>query len=131
MVFKRCNFDHSVFVLKRETCVVVLIVYVGDIIVSSSDVAGIKEVKDYFKNTSRTKDLRLLHYFLGLEVPHGRGEIVLSKRKYVLELLNEIDMLGEKPVDTPMEQNVNLNGDDSLVFSNKSRYRSLVGKLFV
>ncbi|RVX20169.1 hypothetical protein CK203_004512 [Vitis vinifera] len=75
---------------------------------------GIKEVKDYFKNTSRTKDLRLLHYFLGLEVPHGRGEIVLSKRKYVLELLNEIDMLGEKPVDTPMEQNVNLNGDDSL-----------------
>ncbi|KAL6341794.1 hypothetical protein AAG906_038038 [Vitis piasezkii] len=75
---------------------------------------GIKEVKDYFKNTSRTKDLRLLRYFLGLEVPHGRGEIVLSKRKYVLELLNEIDMLGEKPVDTPMEQNVNLNGDDSL-----------------
>ena len=50
-----------------ETCVVVLIVYVGDIIVSSSDVAGIKEVKDYFKNTSRTKDLRLLHYFWALK----------------------------------------------------------------
>ena len=28
-----------------------------------------------------------------------------------------------------MEQNVNLNGDESTMFSNKRRYQSLVGKL--
>ena len=53
------------------------------------------------------------------------------KRKHVLDLLNETSMLGVKPINTPMEQNVNLNGDDSLVFSYERRYWNLVGKLFI
>lgn len=54
---------------------------------------------------------------------------LFSQRKYVLDLLNETNMLGVKPTGSSMEQNVNLNGDDNLVFLDKRRYRSLVGKL--
>lgn len=49
--FGRCVCDHSIFGLKRNTSIVVLIVYVNDIIVSSSDVASIEKVKSYFKKT--------------------------------------------------------------------------------
>lgn len=66
---------------------------------------------------------------LNIEVTHGRSEIVLARRKYVLNLLNEIGMLGVKLTHTLMEQNVNLNVDDSLVFSHKRRYQNLVGGL--
>ena len=66
--FRRCNSNHSLFVLKRETNIVVLIVYVNDIIVSSSDAIGVEKVKDYLKRIFQTSDLELSHYFLGLKL---------------------------------------------------------------
>ncbi|RVW43749.1 hypothetical protein CK203_074022 [Vitis vinifera] len=73
---QRCNSNHSVFVLKRDNGIIVL--YADDIIVSSSDAIGIEEVKGYLEKTFHTRDLGPLHYFLGIEVSHSRGEIVLS-----------------------------------------------------
>ena len=34
--------------------------------------------------------------------------MVISQRKYVLDILEEIGMLDSKPVDTPMDPNVKL-----------------------
>ena len=42
---RRCNFGHSLFILKRDTSIITLIVYMDDIIISCSDVTSIKEVK--------------------------------------------------------------------------------------
>ena len=47
--FRRWNFDNSVFVLKRDTGMVVPIIYMDDIIVFGSDVTSIEEVKGYLK----------------------------------------------------------------------------------
>ena len=49
--FRICNSDHSVFILKRKTDIVILIIYVDDIIVFGSDITSIEEVKDYLKKT--------------------------------------------------------------------------------
>ena len=68
----------SVFVLNRETLIVVFIIYMDDIIVSKSDVTDIEKVKNYLKNTFKIKDLELLCYFSGIEVAHSRCETVLS-----------------------------------------------------
>lgn len=38
-------------------------------------------------------------------------------------------MLGSKPVNTPMDPNVQLKGVDDVDFADTRRYRSLVGKL--
>lgn len=76
--FRRCNYEHSVFVLNRETLIVVFIIYMDDTIVSKSDVTDIEKVKNYLKNTFKIKDLELLCYFLGIEVAHSRCETVLS-----------------------------------------------------
>ena len=46
-----------------------------------------------------------LKYFLGIEVARSKHGVLLSQRKYVLDLLTETRMLGCKPVETPMEMN--------------------------
>lgn len=54
------------------------------------------------------KDLGPLKYFLDMEVARSKKGNVVSRRKYVLDLLQETCMNGCKPADTPMDRNVKL-----------------------
>ena len=45
--FQCSTYDHFVFVCHSSTCIVVLIVYVDDIIISGSDYIGITDLKRY------------------------------------------------------------------------------------
>jgi Reverse transcriptase (RNA-dependent DNA polymerase) len=74
------------------------------------------------------KDLGQLKYFLRIEVACGAKEIVLSQRKYVLDLLKETCMLGCKPVVTPIEQKTRL-GAEAEESVNREKYQMLVGRL--
>ena len=47
----------------------------------------------------------------------------------MLDILEEIGLLGSKPVENPMDPNVKLYEDQGELLSNLERYRSLVGKL--
>jgi hypothetical protein len=74
------------------------------------------------------KDLGQLRYFLGIEIARSPKGIVLSQRKYVLDLLSETGMLGCRPASTPIDPNHKLcpeSGDPV----NKERYQRLVGRL--
>ncbi|KAB2632654.1 polyprotein (retrotrasposon protein) [Pyrus ussuriensis x Pyrus communis] len=53
----------------------------------------------------------------------------LNKRKYVLDLLKEIGMLGCKPVDTPIVEKHHLGIYPDQVPVDKGRYQRLVGRL--
>jgi len=45
-------------------------------------------------------------YFLGIEGAYQKHGLLLSQRKYTLDLLEKTDMLGCKPASTLMEANV-------------------------
>lgn len=53
----------------------------------------------------------------------------MSQRKYVLDLLVEVGMLGYKLADTPIVQNQKFGNSPNQVPANKERYQRLVGKL--
>ena len=42
------------------------------------------------------------------KIAQSNSGVVMSQRKYVLDILEEIGMLDSKPVDTPMDPNVKL-----------------------
>ena len=70
-----------------------------------------------------------LKYFLGIEVAQSNSRVVISQRKYTLNVLIDIGMLDCKPVDTPMDPNVKLVPGQGELLRDPGRYRRLVGKL--
>lgn len=80
-----------------------LLVYVGDIIVTSNDPNCIIALKNLLDQKFGIKDLGNLKYFLGLEIARNVNGISLNQRKYALKILKEIGITGCKPMKSPME----------------------------
>jgi len=106
----------------------VLAVYVDDIIITGDDEMEIKCLKGNLSREFEVKDLGQLKYFLGIEITRNPKGIVLSQRKYVLDLLSETGMLGCRTVSTPMDLNHKLCAESGHPV-NKERYHRLVGRL--
>ena len=81
--------DHFVFYRNSQACIILLVVYVDDIIITRNDMACISSLKSFLHGQFHTKDLEMLKYFLGVEVMRSKRRIFLSQRKYVLDLLSE------------------------------------------
>ena len=101
--------DHSVFYHHNSSgqCIY-LVVYVDDIVSTGSDQDGIQKLKQHLFTHFQTKDLGKLKYFLEIEIVQSSSAVVLSQRKYALDILEETGMLDCKPVDTPMDPNAKL-----------------------
>ena len=98
--------DHSVFYKNSSSGIILLVVYVDDIVITRSDSRGILSLKPFLHSEFHTKDLGMLKYFLSVEVMRSKRRILLSQRKYVLNLLFKTGKLGAKPCSTPMTPNV-------------------------
>lgn len=70
-----------------------------------------------------------MKYFLGIEVTRINGGIVLSQRKYTLDILDDCGLQGCRPSSFPMEQNLKLDQSDDSPQIDASQYRRLVGRL--
>ena len=120
--------NHSVFYKNSSLSVNLLVVYVHDIVITGSDSKDISSLKSFFQSQFHTKDLGILKYFLGIEVMRRKIGILLSQRKYVLDLLSKTGKLGVKPCSSPMVPGIHLTRKGE-TFENLERYRRLVRKL--
>ena len=100
-----------------------------DIVITGSDHDGIWKIKQDLFSHFQTKDLGKLKYFLGIEIAQSNSGVVMSQRKYVLDILEETGMLDCKPVDIPMDPNVKLVPGQGELLQDLGRYRRLVGRL--
>lgn len=101
--------DHTIFTkFAHDGRTTVLIVYVDDIIVTSDYAEEIKNLKEALAKEFDIKDLGPIRYFLGIEEARSRKDIVVSQRKYTLDLLTETRMLGCELANTPMESDYKL-----------------------
>ena len=120
--------NYSVFYRNSNSGGILLVAYVDDIVIIGSDSKGISSLKSFLHNQFNIKDLGTLKYFLGVEVMRSKQRILLSQRKYVLDLLFETNKLDAKPCSTPIAPNVHFAKEREL-FEDLDRYKRLVGKL--
>lgn len=108
-----------------------VLVYVDDILITGSDVNGIKELKEFLYSKFPIKDLGFLKYFLGIEVARSPNGIFWSQRKYTLDILHDAGLLACKLVAFPMEQNLRLTDDQGVLLNDPAVFRRLVGRLLI
>ncbi|GKA21489.1 putative RNA-directed DNA polymerase, partial [Tanacetum coccineum] len=127
--FKGSKTDPSLFIYSRGDTLLYILVYVDDIIVTGNNKGTIDNIICQLGSAFALKDLGPLNYVLGIEiVPHVSG-ILLSQKKYILELLQSAGLSNCNPVSSPMVTSSSLSLDDSTAFSNPVKYRQVVGSL--
>ncbi|XP_059302902.1 uncharacterized mitochondrial protein AtMg00810-like [Lycium ferocissimum] len=119
--------------------IVIVFSYVDDLLIAGNDDHLIHETKGALQATFRIKDLGKLRYFLAIEFARSKDGILMHQRKYALELISDMGLVGSKPASTPMEVNQKLttaefdhhipseNSDPLL--SNPTAYQRIVGRL--
>jgi histone deacetylase 1/2 len=106
-----------------------VLVYVDDIIVTSSSREAISTLVHDLNRHFAIKDLGDLHYFLGIEVKGIKDGLVLSQEKYAMELLIKVGMHKCKSSPTPLSlsEKLSIHEGEALGPEDSTRYRSVVG----
>ena len=79
-----------------------MLVYVDEIIITSSSSDKVQQVIQDMQKTFALKDLGELNYFLGIEVSNLQNGLHLSQVKYIADVLAKHDLVHCSPVPTPM-----------------------------
>ena len=104
-------------------------IYVDDMIITGNDLACVANLKRVLDQKFGIKDLGSLKYFLGLKIARGDKGISINQRKYALDVLKEVGMLGCKPAKTQMKQQLKLSKCNGDVLKDVGQYRRLIEKL--
>lgn len=120
--------DASLFIYRKQNVDLVLLIYVDDIIITSSSDAILTNLLTFLGTKFEVKDLEPLHFFLGIQVSRSHSGLHLSQTKYIRDLLTKTNLLDSKHVATPMAlQPLSLYDGDLLL--EPTSFRSLVGAL--
>ncbi|XP_031741705.1 uncharacterized protein LOC116403900 [Cucumis sativus] len=110
-------------------CIVLLLVYVDDTIITGNDLQAISDLQHYLGQHFEMKDLGSLNYFLGLEVSRRSDVYLLSQEEYASDLLARSGIIDSITSSTPLDPNTHLTPFDSVPLEDVSLYRQLVGSL--
>ena len=92
----------SLFIYNKFNTSMFVLIYVDDIIVTSSSDEAISGLLKDLGAEFALKDLGELHYFLGIEVKQHKDGLLLSQEKYATDLVRKAGLQGCKPTPTPL-----------------------------
>jgi hypothetical protein len=127
--FSRCHSDPNVYTKKVGSHLIILVLYVDDLILTSSDPKILNHVKTILKKKFEMTDLGYFHYFLGLQVLQTKEGIFLSQSKYACDLLHHFHMEDSKPSPSPFQSGVKLVATCTSPKVDATLYHQLVGSL--
>ncbi|XP_071685509.1 uncharacterized protein [Lolium perenne] len=123
--------DTSLFLYNKASISIYVLIYVDDIIVTSSSEQAISALLRDLSANFALKDLGDLHYFLGIEVKKTSNGLVLTQQKYAADLLAKVGMSSCTSCPTPLSINENLSLHDGTPLGpeDSTQYRSIIGAL--
>jgi hypothetical protein len=121
--------DTSLFICRTPHFTIYVLIYVDDIIITSSSDKAIDTLLSNLKSDFAVKQLDPLKIFLGIEVIPTTSGVLLSQQRYITDILSRTKMLEAKPVSTPMTSSTNLSTYEGEPFFDQTLFRSTVGAL--
>jgi hypothetical protein len=113
----------------QKTTIAYLLLYVDDIVLTSNTLIFLDTLIYHLSSIFELKDLRPLHYFLGIQVTRDSKGLHLSQTKYATALFQKHNMSITKPISTPCTPNTRLSLHDGEKLHDLHAYRILVGAL--
>ncbi|XP_022019687.1 uncharacterized mitochondrial protein AtMg00810-like [Helianthus annuus] len=127
--FSQSKSDNSLFIYHKNNQVAYLLIYVDDIILTTSSDALRQQLIRLLAGEFATKDLGPLSYFLGIAVTRTGNNMILSQHSYATDIIHRAGMESCKPVATPVDTQSKLGSNSGPLFEDPTLYRSLAGAL--
>ena len=127
--FQSSPHDHALFIWKTTRGCTLLLLYINNMIITRDDLQGIYDLKFFLKQQFDMKHLKLLNFFLGLEVSYNQSWYYLSQAKYASDIVSRTSLTDSKTVHTPMKANAHFSATDGTPLNDDTLYRQLVGSL--
>lgn len=127
--FKRSSSDSNLYIKTTDSDIILLVIYVNDLIITSSSASLIQGIKQSLCQSFDMTDLGLMHYCLGVEVWQQPSGIFISQSKYARALLDKFRMQDCKTASTPMEKGLKLSAQSDSPPVDDTTYRQLVSSL--
>lgn len=100
--------------------------YVDDVIITVSQLDDIESLKGFLYEIFKIRDLGRLNY-LGLEFLYKHDGVLISQRKFTMDLLKEYDCLQYSPMSSPLDPSIKLKADEGTLLPDPAYYRKLIG----
>nr|XP_018634657.1 uncharacterized mitochondrial protein AtMg00810-like [Nicotiana tomentosiformis] len=135
---EKSNLDYSFFTKRSCGKIVIVLVYVDDLLITGDDLSMIEKTKSNLRQYFKIKDLGELKYFLGIEFARNKEGILIHQRKYTLELISDMRLVGAKCVGallvlsyklTSSEFDKHIGDISDALLGDLSFYQRLLGRL--
>ncbi|XP_022004078.1 uncharacterized mitochondrial protein AtMg00810-like [Helianthus annuus] len=127
--FTQSKSDNSLFKYRHGSHTAYLLIYVDDIILTTSSDDLRKRLMSTLAGEFAMKDLGPLTYFLGISVTRTGDRMFLSQQSYAKDIIHRVAMDSCKPVSTPVDTNSKLSNSSGPLYDDPTTYRSLAGAL--
>lgn len=126
--FVRCQSDSCLYTKPNSELFVLL--YIDDLALFGANLQQIQLLKQQLSKEFEMTDLDEINTFLGIHIERNieNGEMQLSQKQYLINVLEKFQMSDCKPISTPMEIKLKLEKGDDSEASTKP-YRELIGCL--
>ncbi len=127
--YERSVIDHCLFIRNTGNNIDLLVIYVDDVLVTST--AGVKQAEkqlDELENSYDIKRLGKASHMLGMGVHQNENGIVLEQQAYLESILDELGYADAKPRGTPWNA-YQTNNENELDSTWTTLYRRAVGQL--
>jgi hypothetical protein len=120
--FIEAKSDTSLFIFRRGSDTVYLLLYIDDIILTASSTELLRRTISALQREFAMKDLGPLCHFLDITVERRLDGLFLHQRTYTLDILKRAVMVGCKPCTTPVDLQAKLAGDSRTPVEDTSQF---------
>jgi hypothetical protein len=123
--FIEAKSDTSLFIFRRDSTTVYLLLYVDDIILTASSTELMRRTISALQQEFAMKDLGPLHHFLSITIERRPDGLFLHQRTYTLDILKRAVMADYNLCMTPVDLQTKLAGDSGLSLRTPLSSRAL------